>query len=296
MGSRSLRRLTRPTRHALALAGVRTLAWVLRRLPLNAALRLGGLLGRGVAVVARRTRVDVIQRMRDTPGLPADPVRLARAHFEDLGRRIAEFVNAQRVLDRGDWEVPSETSSLLRALGRPSRGVLVAAAHLDNWELLAAALARAGHDTHTLAATPRAGPVSRWLFESRARLGVHAHPPGGGARAARRRLDEGRPMAMLVDLATRERARTLDFLGRPTRVSETLERLAHATGAAVVFVWPERAGARVQVRAVHVEATAGEGRLTEALTALVEARIRQAPEAWLWIHDRWPANAEAGPV
>lgn len=103
-------------------------------------------------------------------------------------------------------------------------------------------------------------------------------------------------MAMLVDLATRERARTLDFLGRPTRVSETLERLARTTGAAVVFVWPERAGGRVRVRAVQVEATAGEGRLTEAVAALVEARIREAPEAWLWIHDRWRAPAEPGPV
>jgi KDO2-lipid IV(A) lauroyltransferase len=264
-------------------------------MPLDAALLLGSLVGCGVALVARRARVDVLRRLRDTPGLPTDSARLAREHFEDLGRRIAEFVNAERLLARGDWEVPSETSCLLHGLARPRCGVLVAAAHLDNWELLAAALARAGHDTHTLAATPRAGPVSRWLFESRARLGVYAHPPGGGARAARRRLDEGRPIAMLVDLATRERARTVDFLGRPTRVSETLERLAQATGAAVVFVWPERAGARVQVRAVQVEATPGEGRLTEALTALVEARILRAPEAWLWIHDRWPVIVEPGP-
>ena len=287
---RRLRVATRPARHALAFAGVRALVAALRLLPLPAALSLGAALGRLAAIALPGVRGALQERLNATRAALGGRTPTAAAHLADLGRRVAEFANADRLLGLNAVRVPPET----RALLTPSpRGLLVAAGHLDNWELMAAALARAGHNVRAVVAAPRAGPLSRWLLSERARLGVTSLPPGGGARAAREALASGAGMGLLVDLATHERSIVVDFLGRPTRAALTLERLARSTGAPVVFIWPAReaGGLTVHADAVEFDPAAPEGALTQALARRIEARIVAAPERWLWVHDRWPSES-----
>lgn len=287
---RRLRRSTRPARHALAFAVVRALVAALRLLPLTAAPSLGAALGRLAAIALPGVRGAVQQRLNATRGALGGRTPTAAAHLADLGRRVAEFANADRLLGLNAVRVPPETRTLLT----PSpRGLLVAAGHLDNWELMAAALARAGHEVRTVVAAPRAGPLSRWLLSERARLGVTSLPPGGGARAARAALASGDGVGLLVDLATHERSISVDFLGRPTRAALTLERLARSTGAPVVFIWPAReaGGLTVHAEAVEFDPTSPTGSLTQALAHRIQDRIAAAPERWLWVHDRWPSES-----
>jgi KDO2-lipid IV(A) lauroyltransferase len=287
---RRLRLATRPARHTLAFASVRTLVAALRLLPLPAALSLGAALGRLAAIALPGVRAATQARLNATRAALGGCAPTAATHLADLGRRVAEFANAERLLRLNAVRVPPET----RALLTPSpRGLLVAAGHLDNWELMAAALARAGQDVRAVVAAPRAGPLSRWLLSERARLGVTSLPPGGGARAARAALASGAGVGLLVDLATHERSRVVDFLGRSTRAALTLERLARSTGAPVVFIWPAREAGAVVIRAeaVGFDPAAPEGALTQALARRIEARIVAAPERWLWVHDRWRSES-----
>jgi KDO2-lipid IV(A) lauroyltransferase len=163
----------------------------------------------------------------------------------------------------------------------------VLTAHYGHWELLGAALAAAGVEVHSVAAREGRGPLHRWLATHRAALGLTVHPPGGGARTAVRRLEDGHPVAIFFDLETRERARTLDFLGRPTRFSRTAERLLGISGASALRLWSVSTGGG-RYRLVWAD-LGGEDPLAEAVAAL-EAAVRADPVQWVWLVDRWPPS------
>lgn len=158
------------------------------------------------------------------------------------------------------------------------RGVLVATAHLGNWELMAAALARRV-DFAAIAAAPKRSPLIRWLAAERAALGVTTLSVGD-ARAALRRLRSGGVVALFIDQRTRERSRPIPFLGRPAPTPITFERLAAASDAATLLVWTAR------VDGVHRIFARPVTDLDDA-TAHLEAAVRAHPTQWIWLHDRW---------
>ncbi len=269
-----LRRKTRPLRHGAAFLVLRVAVAVLRVLPLRLALALGAGFARCVGPVFRRDS----RTMRRQLTVLADPPPVGDC-WADLGRRVVELACARRLL--ADVRIHGE------GLGEADRpcGVLVATVHLGNWELMAAALAARGHAVHAIAALPQTGPLFRWLGAERAALGVHTHPPGGGAREAVRILRDGGAVALFVDLATRERSCEVTLFGRPTRMPRTLERLREMTGADVVFAWTFR---DAQGRH-HVHLEAVDDPSPAALAARVEAVVQAHSLQWVWLHDRWPA-------
>ena len=241
-------------------------------LPLGLAGALGAGLGRVVGPLFRRDALTMARQL----AVLEDPPSVG-ACWADLGRRVAELANVRRLV--GEVVVHGEA---LSEVERPN-GVIVATAHLGHWELMAAALAARGHEVHTVAARPQRGPLFRWLAAERAALGVHTHPPGGGARELVRILRAGGAAAVFVDLATRERGREVPLFGRPTRMSSTVERLRELTGADVVFAWTHRENG---VHHVHLEAVPEP--TLEALAQRVEAVVRAWPAQWVWLHERWP--------
>lgn len=268
----SLRRTSRPLRHALAYGLLRALVGLLRLQPLSVSLALGACLGRLIGLFARRDS----RRMRaQLAVLPAPPT--VSACWADLGRRFAELACARRILSR--FELPPEDAARLGAALDSGRGVLVATSHLGNWELLGAALAARGYDVVAVAARPKASPLHRWLDRERRALGVRALAPGGGARAARRHLAGGGAVALFVDQHTGERGRPIDFFGRPAPTPGTYERLLATAGAVPLLVWCARYTIRVE--AVPT------GDPLAWLTARLEQLIAADPARWVWLHPRW---------
>jgi lauroyl/myristoyl acyltransferase len=98
-----------------------------------------------------------------------------------------------------------------------------------------------------------------------------------------------------MDLASRVVSLEVPFLGiaAPTPVGPA--RLALRTGAVVVVGTaaplgsdPESAG-KLGLSFVRIAASSDEQELTERINAELSARIRALPEAWPWMHRRWPA-------
>lgn len=282
MSSR-LRRWTRPLRHRLALWGLRRLVALFRRLPVDRALILGADLARLIGWLARGERQRMATRLERA--LP-EPPRLGDC-WADLGRRFVEFAIAERLLDR--VEVPAEAIERFESARHAGDGVLLATAHLGNWELMAAALARRGFRFEAVAAGLKPSPLNRWLTRRRAALGVRTRAPGE-ARAIIDRLRAGEAVALFVDQATGERARLIPFFGQPAPTPVTFERLLALTGARPLFIWisheRHRAHPRHRYR-VHVEQVPPGPRPLDLLTARIEALVRAEPTAWVWVHDRW---------
>lgn len=158
------------------------------------------------------------------------------------------------------------------------KGVLVATAHLGNWELMAAALAQRVRFS-AIAAAPKPSPLIRWLATEREALGVRTLSVGQ-ARTAVRRLAAGEAVAVFIDQHTRERSRMVPFLGRPAPTPLTFDRLAAMSGAPLLLVWTARIDGIHRIFAESVPDL-------EGAMARLEAAVRAHPTQWIWLHDRW---------
>jgi Kdo2-lipid IVA lauroyltransferase/acyltransferase len=134
------------------------------------------------------------------------------------------------------------------------------------------------------------------LVAMREKAGGRVVSKRDAARTLLRTLRSGGVVGILAD----QRARPPDavavpFFGRPAWTTTAIARLAGKTGALILPVVCLRT-APGRYRLVYSEpfdpatlpATEREVEpLTARITALVESQVRDAPEQWLWLHDRW---------
>ncbi len=210
------------------------------------------------------------------------------AQFPCIGRHnIEEFIRYEGF----------ENYQRARARGR---GVLVATAHLGNWEFSAFA--------HALLAEPMAvvvRPLDNPLLDEL----VTRYRTMSGNRVIGRGREFLRPLVetlrangaagILVDQnVTADRGVFVDFFGRKACVDAGFARLAHRTGAAVLpgyALWSETEGRYVLHFEPEIEITGDALSDTQAVHARLEAAIRRAPDQWLWIHRRWKTRPPGEP-
>lgn len=241
------------------------------------------------------------------PGLaPAERRAICCRSFQHLGVVFAELcATLARPLDDTLRKIHLEGLEHLRGAMEAHGRALVLTAHLGNWELLAAA--------HRLTGYPLAIVVrpldSPWLNAVADRLrrkaGVELIAKRGALRPVLKALGDGRMVGILLDQnAARHESVFVPFFGRPASTSKSLALLAVRTGVPVLPIFIRRDARGGHCVTVHPPlpvpaAPAGERGvvdLTMRCTAAIEAAVREAPEQWLWIHDRWrtrPAGPQA---
>src|SRR5690349_16791362 len=110
-------------------------------------------------------------------------------------------------------------------------------------------------------------------------------------------LEDGGVAGMLVDQHDR-RGVDVRFFGRPARTSAVIARLARQVdcpiqGVRVIRLPNKRfrieltepiAAARTASGEIDIEGT------MQAITSAIEGWVREHPEQWLWLHQRWRAN------
>jgi KDO2-lipid IV(A) lauroyltransferase len=245
----------------------------------------------------RRVAIDNILRA----GVRADASaarRLALASFRAVALMVAESVVLRSRLagDRGrryvELRLTPEAETLLRA---PGVGLLVASAHIGNWEVAA----RAASLIKPVCAVYR--PFN-WRWLDRVALGLRS---GSSLRLVSRResdpmrlirsLAAGEIVALMIDQHASKGRVQVDFFGRPAWTTKAAAMLHLTTRAPLLAVWAIRTGPfRYVIEAVGpVKALRTGDReqdtraLTQALTNAIERTVRQHPEQYLWGHRRW---------
>ncbi len=230
--------------------------------------------------------------------------RVALASFRAVGRCAADVPRLRRVsrADLLDLVAIRGFDRLEAALAR-GRGVVGIAPHIGNWEVFAAALAARGVPLTAVAAELYDPRLGRYLVAARRRWGVGTIVKGtpGATREALAVLQRGEMLGALLDLHTRDEGLAVPFLGRASHVAAGPIRLALRTGAAVVPMAIVRAADgryAAEIREpLALGATGESARDVEEgvrrAAAALEAFIREFPDQWLWLHDRWPADGGA---
>ena len=223
--------------------------------------------------------------------------------WDNLGRIAVEFAHLDEFSVAGSGPLTPdvityapETAERYRRLVQSGKPVLCFAAHLANWELPAVAGKLLGADTAVLYRRPNIRPISDLIVRLREPLMGELVPTGLAAPVQLARLlQSGAHVGMLADQHFTRGVEVI-FFGRRCIANPLIALLARQTGCPIHGVRVVRqpdgnsfsgeitdAVEPVRDAAGHVD-IAG---TMQAVTAVIEGRVREHPEQWLWLHRRW---------
>ncbi|MBI3909329.1 MAG: lysophospholipid acyltransferase family protein [Armatimonadetes bacterium] len=221
----------------------------------------------------------------------------ARESFVQLGTTLVEFLLHQSRFtpeDVAHW-VHWDGQEHLEAAFARGQGVILITAHYGNWELLGPRLLVSGYPVHAIVRDADDPGLNTLINDIRTRWGAKMYPRRLGARRALELLRRNELLVVLLDQNVAEGGIFVEFFGRPASTATGAARLAHRTGAALVCAFSIRQADRThRVRVLPALLPDPKApvedeirRLTAALTRCIEEQIREQPEPWWWLHNRW---------
>lgn len=284
------------------------LARLIGLLPWSALRKLGDLLaGYWMRRDARESRVAMRGLELAFPEIPdAERVQLHEAALKSTGRQSFETLRI--------WTRPVAESlalvdegpgvALFDAALAAGRGLIVAAPHHGNWELLNRWLAMRT-PLAILYAPPESAVVDAFLRRVReaqdddGRI-EQIRAEGIGIRQLFKRLQAGGVVGILPDQQPKQGDGVwAPFFAVPASTMTLIGRLAERTGATVLYAWCERQGEGPRFT-LHIEAapsgiaSADAVESATALNAGIEALVRRSPEQYQWTYKRWSQQPEGG--
>ncbi len=225
---------------------------------------------------------------------------LGRAAFAQAGRTIFEMLWSNQLTPDDIHEVGVvDGYENMEAALKQGRGALLASGHFGNWELMGGVFGLVGMPLHVIARRLADADLAKALFALRTRTGNQVISKDGAVRGALRALRQGDVVAVMIDLNTvPSQATFVPFFDKLAATSRLLAQLHQRTGAPIVpsFAVPEGGKYRFVIEpAIELGDLPAEESLevvTAAATARLEEHVREHPEAWLWIHDRWRTRPE----
>jgi KDO2-lipid IV(A) lauroyltransferase len=275
---------------------VRAALGISRLVPARALRALGRGAGRvAYAVFARARRTALANIAVARPELSEEARRdLAWRAFVMLGAFLGDALAMLRGNDPAPLTFDRADRAVLDEARAEGRGVVFASAHLGPWERVATTLVQAGVPLVTLAREaydPRLTSLYDRLRAPRGVRAIYRGRPGAAARIVRA-LRSGLVLGMPMDLRSRVASIDAPFLGRLASTAVGPARIALRIGAPVV-VGTYAPGDRVTMTRIPTSdltpGPEGERTLTTRVNEALSARILAAPEAWVWMHERFKA-------
>ncbi|WP_374248337.1 lauroyl acyltransferase [Thermomonas sp.] len=287
--------------HALAWAVAR-LPWPLLRALADGVAWLWQWLDAREARVARRN-LELVRPDLDV----ASREQLLRAILRTTARQAFETLRL--------WTRPSARNlaeiteihgeALFDAALRSGDGLIVAAPHMGNWELLNQWLAKKT-PLAILYRPPESAIGEAFLRRVRANADgevEQVRAEASGVRSLLKRLQKGGVVGILPDQQPKAgEGEFAPFFGKPALTMTLLPRLAHRSGARVLLCWCQRLpGGGAPRFALHVEAPpagiagADSAQAVAALNAGVEAVARRDFSQYQWTYKRYslrPAGSD----
>jgi len=286
----------------LEAVGLDVLTVIIRALPLDAASAAGGVLFRAVGPMTSAHLTAARGLRLAFPDISEqEHARLLGAQWENFGRYIAEFPALDRIT-RASGRVEIVHAERLAEIAATGRPAIFISGHFANMEVMALAILEAGivcDITYRAANNPY---VDERIRRTRFRYGVRLFAPKGvdGARELLDALGAGRSVAMMNDQKY-DGGVAAPFFGRTAYTLPAAARLALRFGVDIQPMSARRTrGARFRLTVYEPirvfdtgDRTADIAAGVMAINAFIEARVRERPGEWWWLHRRWPKEAYA---
>ena len=282
----------------------RLAAWLFFLLPRAAALSVARLLGRMAYALISRHRRSALQNLRTAfpEKSESETKQIACQVFENLAQTAAEVIQfpklnlkkVERFVEIGNaFEIYDKLLS-------EKRGLISITSHIGNWELLAGIFALKGYQGKAVARKLRYPPFQHWIESLRLSIHLGTIYRDESPKKMFRLLEQNEILGVLPDQdLSNLKGVFVEFFGRPAYTSVAPVKLSLATGAPILTNFLIRLpGDRYRIVMGEVirpvvtttkEAAIFES--TERWMQSCESMIRQYPEQWGWMHNRWKTTA-----
>jgi KDO2-lipid IV(A) lauroyltransferase len=236
----------------------------------------------------------VMQNLKDAlPGARGENElrRFAKELILNFSAYLVDFVYTDR-LSRAFIDEHIETKGLEnldKALAQ-GKGVVLASAHLGNWEMGGMTLARLGYPVHGIALKHKDERINRIFERRRGAHGLRIIPFNGNFRSCFRVLKDNGVLGLVSDRLFGERGMPVEFLKRRVNFPTGIFRFSRATGAPVVPAFFINKG--FDRYALEVEPAlppAEEREFIQSFARLLEKKIRDYPTQWFIFQRYWEA-------
>jgi KDO2-lipid IV(A) lauroyltransferase len=277
-------------------------AAIMRAAPIDGVSDFGGWLLRtlGPLTGAHRTALRNL-RLAFPDWDEAERRKMALAQWENVGRALFEIHLVDRIMaDKSRVELVNlEGLDEIRASGKPA---IFVSGHFANWEIMPAVALAAGMDCLIAYRAPNNPYIDRRIVESRRRYGAQLFAPKSleGGRDVMAALSRGVSVALLNDQKYNQGV-LAPFFGHLAHTQHAAVRFAMRFGARLLPASIQRTrGARFKVilhEPIELARTGSKSADVEAgvrrINEFIEARVRERPWEWWWVHRRFPDEVYA---
>ena len=258
---------------------------------------LGNQLGRltWLVVPQKRKRMarENIQRCLEVDAAEAE--RIAKASWVRFGPMLLEVLRFPVLRNHLTEYVEVTGKEYLDEAMASGKGGVLATSHSGYWELMGGALASLGCPLVGVAMKQKEAAMDRFINDYRRMVGIHVTYKTSVTRMFRM-LKEGWFIGLLMDQDTSMRdGIILQFFGQETNCVPGPAALARSQDAPILPVYitklPDGRHRLMLHKPIYVERTrdkqADIRRTSQQLMDVLEQHVRDYPEDWFWLHDRW---------
>jgi KDO2-lipid IV(A) lauroyltransferase len=277
---------------------LRFVVMVIGMFPYRMAPAISKLLGPAIRLVDRKHVRIAMKNLEKSRGVcPPDeiPDFIGRV-YEHVALGVIEMMMLPRLLECrqvSNYVKQVHFESFDRCL-KEGKGCIAVIGHLGNWELAGVASMLKGYPFHSLMRPISNLWIDRYLKGFRTSTGQQMIPRDRALGEMIRVLQRNKILIVQVDQDARQSGVYVNFFGRPASTHRAPATLALKYNAPIVMANIYREGAMNYVvledpiypdafrdRPDPVKA------LTQAYSDRFEEFVRQHPDQWFWMHDRW---------
>lgn len=275
-------------------------SWVCRIPPRNCAMLFGSVIGKLLYQILKKRRQIALKNLQIVFGDDLAEKRrqeICKACFVNLGKTVIEFMRFPKLNTENIWrEVTVHGKEHLNTALEKGNGAIVFLPHFGNWELLSLVYgALIPNRAKAIAFPLKNTRLNDLIWRHRQLLSLELIPRKTAIRATLRALKNNDAVGFFADQNAGEQGVFIDFFGKPASTAKGPVSLALKTGAPILFSLDIRqADDRHHVYIsppIHLELSNNFERDVEVYTThlmkQLEKYIKQYPDQWLWLHNRW---------
>lgn len=289
----------RSVRYSFVYWLIRSLIFLSGLFPRKVWLHICGALGSLAWHFASETRTLTLRhlKMAFPEKSPAEIRRLAKNTFRMLGKNAGDILRSSRVKDLPGLERFLVTHGLenYNAAHAKGKGVIFLTCHLGAFDLQITNMAMRGLNPNIIGTPLKDKRLNDLLWNYRNLHGAIPIARGKETFRMLKVLKSGGSVALLIDQDTRVKSVFVDFFGLEAATPAGATILALKTGAAVVPTYIYLGDDNLQhmhiLPEIDMTVTGDEDKdvvfNTQVLTNFIEEKIREHPDQWVWMHERW---------
>ncbi len=281
-------------------------SWVFQVLPKKFAMFLATGIGRLLYLTLKKRREIAHNNLQIAFGndlSDEERQKICKASFVNFSKTVIEFLRFTKLNPENIWdEVTVEGSEHIDAALAEEKGVIVFLPHFGNWELLSLVYGALIPNRGKAIAFPlKNEKLNAFIWRRREYLSLEIIPKQHAVRETLRALKDKKAVGFFADQNAGEQGVFVDFFGKPASTARGPVTIALKTGAPIIFSLDIRLPNdkhRVYISPpIHLEESDDTEKdvekWTKKLMGMLEEYIKEYPDQWLWLHNRWKTQPKS---